>query len=462
MGPTKIQFGTSGWRAVLADEFTFANARRAVAGIAKYLESKNLHGLVLVGHDTRFLADRFAREAANLLRERGFSAEVSSRAVPTPVLAFETVRRKAIGALNFTASHNPPIYEGLKFSTGNGAPALPEITSVIEAEIAKAGEVAPAADAQPETFDPAPPYLENLRSRVGSPSLSGFPVALDFRFGTSAGYLDAFFESSGARVEKIHANADPLFGGQSPQCSARELVELSAVVPRTGSRLGLATDGDADRFGVLDEGGNYLWPNSILALVAWDLFRRTGSKKGIARSVATTHALDAIAGKFGVPLIETPVGFKYIGELILEEKILFGGEESAGLSIEGHVADKDGILADALVARAVAEAGRPIGELRTDLEKEIGPFVSDRLDLPITESERKKLSEWRNSPPDRVGPLKVAKTDRLDGMKFIFENGSWMLFRESGTEPVARFYAEAHSRGDLDSLMKLGKGMLEG
>lgn len=462
MGLTKIHFGTSGWRAVLADEFTFANARRAVAGIAKYLESKNLHGLVLVGHDTRFLADRFAREAANLLRERGFSAEVSNRAVPTPVIAFETVRRKAIGALNFTASHNPPIYEGLKFSTGNGAPALPEVTSAIEAEIAKAGEVAPAADAQPEMFDPAPPYLENLRSRVGSPSLSGFPLALDFRFGTSAGYLDAFFESSGARVEKIHANADPLFGGQSPQCSARELVELSAVVARSRSRLGLATDGDADRFGVLDEGGNYLWPNSILALVAWDLFRRTGSKKGIARSVATTHALDAIAAKFGVPLIETPVGFKYIGELILEGKILIGGEESAGLSIEGHVADKDGILADALVARAVAEAGRPIGELQSDLEKEIGPFVSDRLDLPITENERKKLSDWRKSPPDRVGPLKVVKTDRLDGMKFIFENGSWMLFRESGTEPVARFYAEAQSRVDLDSLMKLGKGMLEG
>jgi phosphoglucomutase len=459
---TEIKFGTSGWRAVLADEFTFGNARRAVAGIAAYLVSKKAHGLLLVGHDTRFLADCFARQAANILQERGFEVEVSDRSIPTPVLAFETVRRKAIGALNFTASHNPPQYLGLKFSSGNGAPALPEVTSAIEGEIAKIDEVVAPPESRPGTFDAAPAYLANLSARFGSSSLSGFPVALDFRFGTSSGYLDAFFESSGANVEKIHGNPDPLFGGQSPQCSALELSELSGLVSRSGSRLGLATDGDADRFGVLNEAGTYIAPNAILALVAWDLFRRTGSKKGIARSVATTHALDAVARKFGVPLIETPVGFKYIGELILEGKILFGGEESAGLSIEGHVPDKDGILADILVARAVAEADRPLGRLQAELEREIGPFVSDRLDLPLTDHERQRLSEWRRSPPDRLGPHKVARTDLRDGVKFIFDGGSWMLFRESGTEPVARFYAEAASGSDLASLMKLGRGLLEG
>ena len=462
MKPTAIRFGTSGWRAILADEFTFGNARRAVAGIAAYLESKKIHGLLLIGHDTRFLADRFAREAANLLKQRGFEAEVSERAVPTPVLAFETIRRRAAGALNFTASHNPPEYHGLKLLDASGGSLAREHTDAIEAEIARIDEVPPAPESGAPTFDAAPPYLENLRSRAGSPGLSGFPVALDFRFGTSAGYLDAFFEASGSKVEKIHANPDPLFGGQSPQCSARELAELSTRVRESGSRLGLATDGDADRFGVLDEQGSYIAPNSILALAAWNLFRRTGSKKGIARSVATTHALDAIARKFGVPLIETPVGFKYIGELILEGKILIGGEESAGITIEGHVPEKDGILADALVARAVAEAGRPIGDLLADLEKEIGPFVSDRIDLPITDKERAKLAEWRRSPPDRLGSRKVERTDRIDGMKFVFEDGSWVLFRESGTEPVARFYAEAHSRSDLDALLKLGRGLMEG
>jgi len=459
---TAIKFGTSGWRAVLADEFTFGNARRAVAGIAAHLESKKLHGLLLIGHDTRFSADRFARQAAGLLRERGFDVEVSSRSIPTPVLAFEIVRRKAIGGLNFTASHNPPQYLGLKFSSGNGAPALPEVTAAIEKEIAKTGDVAAPPEDGIGTFDAAPAYLSNLSNRFGSPGFAALPVALDFRFGTSSGYLDAFFESAGAKVRKIHGNPDPLFGGQSPQCSAKELVELSSVVTQSGSRLGLATDGDADRFGILDESGSYVWPNGVLALVAWDLYRRTGSKKGIARSVATTHALDAIARKFGVPLFETPVGFKYIGELILEGKVLIGGEESAGLSIEGHVADKDGILADVLVARAVAESGRSLGQLAADLEREIGPFVSDRLDLPLTDTERKRLADWRKSPPDQLGGRKIEKADLTDGVKLVFDDGSWMLFRESGTEPVARFYAEARDRRELDRLMQLGKKQLEG
>jgi phosphoglucomutase len=457
-----IKFGTSGWRAVLADEFTFANARRAVLGIAAYLESKNLHGLLLIGHDTRFLADRFAREAASILLGHGFEVEVSSRSVPTPVLAFEIVRRGAVGGLNFTASHNPPQYLGLKFSSADGAPALPEVTSAIEREISGIGEVPAPPERPVGTFDAAPAYLSNLSRRFGSQSLSEFPVALDFRFGTSSGYLDAFFESSGSRVEKIHGHPDPLFGGQSPQCSARELVELSSVVKGRNAKLGLATDGDADRFGVLDENGVYIAPNSILALVAWDLLQRTGSKKGIARSVATTHALDAIARKFGVPLFETPVGFKYIGELILEGKAAIGGEESAGLSVEGHVGDKDGILADVLVARAVAESGRSIGNLLEDLAKEIGPFVSSRIDLPLTDKERSRLAGWRKSPPGELGGRKVAKTDLRDGVKLLFDDGSWMLFRESGTEPVARFYAEAPDRRELDSLLKLGKKELEG
>ncbi len=475
MARAEIKFGTSGWRAVLADEFTFANARRAVAGIASYLESRNQHGLLLIGHDTRFLADRFTRQAADLLRERGFDVEISSGPVPTPVLSFEIVRRKAIGGLNFTASHNPPQYQGLKYSTGNGAPALPEVTSAIEKEIAGIDDVAEPAEGKSATFDAAPAYLESLRSRFDqssllgtrpviarSPRLSGFPVALDFRFGTSAGYLDAFFESSGATVRKIHDNPDPLFGGMSPQCGPAELVELASVVKESKSRLGLATDGDADRFGVLDEAGNYIWPNGILALLAFDLCRRSGSKKGIARSVATTHALDAIARKFDVPLFETPVGFKYIGELLLEGKILFGGEESAGLTVEGHIPDKDGILADILVARAVAESGRSLPELQADLEKEIGPFVSGRLDLPLTDKERDRLSDWRKSPPDRFGTHKINKTETIDGVKFLLDDDSWVLFRESGTEPIARFYAEARSQADLNSLLQLGKGLVGG
>ena len=457
-----LKFGTSGWRAVLADEFTFANARRAVSGIASYLKSRQKGGLLLVGYDTRFLAGQFAAEAACLLESNGFDILVSERPIPTPVLSFEIIRRKALGGLNFTASHNPPKYLGLKFSGADGAPALPEVTSAIEGEIASAGETARPELSAVEKFDPAPAYLAALSALVGEKSFAGFRAGLDFRFGTSAGYLDRYLEEARAEVSKIHGNPDPLFGGQSPQCSARELVLLSKLVREKDCRVGLATDGDADRFGILDEKGEYVGPNSILALVAFDLLSRGGSRKGIARSVATTHALDAVAKKFGVELFETPVGFKFIGELLLEGKIRFGGEESAGLTIEGHVPDKDGILADLLVARAVRDSGRTLGELLSELEREIGPYKSARLDLPLSAEDREKLSAMRASPPAKFAGMPVAKIDTLDGLKLFLPGDSWVLFRESGTEPIARFYAEARNEADLKSLLDGGPRFLEG
>jgi phosphoglucomutase len=470
-----LKFGTSGWRAVIADEFTFGNSRRAVAAIADVLEKDHAGGLILVGHDTRFLADRFAHEAALLLAargyrfaheaalllaERGYRVAVAKGPIPTPALAFEIVRRKAAGALNFTASHNPPKYLGLKFSSADGAPALPEVTGRIEKRIAGIGDVKRPAEKDVESFDAVPEYLGALGKLVDGAKFDGFPVALDFRFGTSAGYLDAFFERARAKVEKIHAEPDPLFGGQSPQCSAKELRELAAVVRKHPGSLGLATDGDADRFGILDEKGNYWAANAILPLLAWDLYAAGRSRRGIARSVATTHALDAVAQKFGVELHETPVGFKYIGELLIEGKIAIGGEESAGLTVEGHVPDKDGILADILVARAVHGAGKSLGALHADLEKEIGPFFSDRLDLPITDEEKKLLAEKRKNPPSKFGSRKVESVNLMDGLKLLLSGGAWVLLRESGTEPIARFYAEARSKKDLDELLRDGKKFL--
>lgn len=457
---TALKFGTSGWRAVLADEFTFANARRAVAGIAAALEEDHAGELLLIGYDTRFLAEQFALDAARLLRHRGFAVAVSDRPVPTPVLSFETIRQKAAGALNFTASHNPPKYLGLKFSGADGAPALPAVTDRIEREIAAIEEVDPAPDGDVPRFDAVPEYLAALARRVDSAPFAGFPLALDFRFGTSAGYLDAFFERAGARVAKIHAEPDPLFGGQSPQCSARELVELAALVKKVKAAAGLATDGDADRFGVLDSDGGYVAANAILPLLAWDLYRAGRSRRGIARSVATTHALDAVAHKFGVELHETPVGFKYIGELLLAGKIAIGGEESAGLTVEGHVPDKDGILADILVAQALRTSGKNLAGLRADLDREIGPFYSDRIDLPITEGEKKLLAGKRRQPPSRFGARKVESVNLMDGLKLLLEGDAWVLLRESGTEPIARFYAEARSQKDLEELLRDGKGFL--
>jgi phosphoglucomutase len=460
---TRIRFGTSGWRAVLADEFTFGNARRVVTAIARVLARDGRAGqTVLVGHDTRFLADRFALEAARILRSEGFPAELAARPVPTPVLAFEIRRRGAAGALNFTASHNPPRYLGIKFSTSDGAPALPELTERFEAEIENLSDVASPEPESVPTFDPVSPYLADLQKKIQAAEVGrGAPhFCLDFRYGTSAGFLDAYLEKTGARLERLNARPDPLFGGESPQCGPKELVRLGEEVRRNGSRLGLSCDGDADRFGVCDEKGAYVSPNRLLALLLFDLLGRKGRRGGVARSVATTHALDAIAAKFGVPLYETPVGFKFIGEKLIAGEIIFGAEESAGLTVEGHVPEKDGILADLLAAEMVGARGKTLAELTVDLELEIGAFHSSRLDLPLSPGDQEALKARRSSPPARYAGRRVSSVNLVDGLKLILEDGSWILVRESGTEPVARVYAEASSEKDLNALSQAGRELL--
>ena len=464
---TQIRFGTSGWRAVLADEFTFGNARRVVTAIARVLQREGRSGqLVLVGYDTRFLADRFASEASRILLREGFAAEMAARPVPTPVLAFEIRRRGAAGALNFTASHNPPRYLGIKFSTSDGAPALPEVTGRVEKEIAEIAEMPRLEGAEEDhvpRFDPVAPYLADLAKKVRAEDVGrGAPhFSLDFRYGTSSGFLDAFVEKTGARLERLNAKPDPLFGGESPQCGEKELVRLGEAVRKHGSRLGLSCDGDADRFGVCDEAGKYVTPNRLLALLLFDLLGRKGRKGGVARSVATTHALDAVAKKFGAPLYETPVGFKYIGEKLIAGEIIFGAEESAGLTVEGHVPEKDGILADLLAAEMVGATGKTIAQLTADLDREIGPFHTSRLDLPLSAGDKDALKARRQSPPATYAGRRVASVNLMDGLKLLLEDGSWILVRESGTEPVARVYAEASSEKDLDALSRAGRELLQ-
>ena len=461
---TPIRFGTSGWRAVIAEEFTFANARRVIAGIARVLAEDGHRGkLVLVGYDTRFLAERFAAEAARILTREGFAAEVSTRPVPTPTLSFEIRRRGAAGGVNFTASHNPPRYLGIKFSTSDGAPALPELTSRIEGEVAYMAHFSAPSDSSPLVpFDPAPAYLADLAGKVNAADVArGDPhFSPDFRFGTSVGFLDAFLESAGARLSRLNAKRDPLFGGESPQCGEKELVRLGEEIRSRGSRLGLATDGDADRFGVCDEKGVYVSPNRLLALLLRDRLGRKGVRGGVARSVATTHALDAIALKYAVPLYETPVGFKYIGEKLIAGEIVFGAEESAGLTVQGHVPEKDGILADLLVAEMCGATGRTIAELSDDLDREIGPFRSTRVDLPLTPEEKKKLSSLGTSPPKAVAEKRVESVHTIDGIKLILEGGSWILIRESGTEPLARVYVEGKSDEEVASLAKAARELV--
>lgn len=460
-----IKFGTSGWRGVIGEDFTFENVRVATQGVVNYLKRVNPPGKgVIVGYDTRFLSEKFAAEAARILAFNGIEAFLSNRDVPTPVVSFETLRRGAAGAINFTASHNPPEYNGLKFSTENGAPALPEVTELIEKEIAVLEESRERIDVyeKPELIrdiDPKERYLADLRQKVDTDVIrkSGLRVAVDCLYGTSREYLDYFLLETGIEVKSIHNYRDPYFGGFSPECSQKNLSELRKTVAAEKFDLGLGTDGDADRFGIIDQNDRFVPANIVIGLLALYLKRERKLEGGLARSVATTHLVDAIARKLDVPLYETPVGFKYIGELILEDKIAMGGEESAGLSIRDHVPEKDGILACILVTEMVARTKRTIDQLIQEMYAEFGCFVSKRVDIKVTEQLRDSLASKLQHPPKQLEGMVVTKVNKLDGVKLEFDPQTWILFRLSGTEPVARLYAEASTPKHLKHVVDVAR-----
>ena len=460
-----IKFGTSGWRGIIGEDFTFDNVRIASQGVANYLKNSGQRGSgMVVAFDTRFLSEKFALEAAKILAYNGIQAFLCNRDVPTPCVSYETVRRKAMGAINFTASHNPPEYNGLKFSTSNGAPALPEVTKAIEHEIHLLEETHQRVDVYEkpeliETIDPKDRYLTELRNKIDIDVIrkSGLRIAIDALYGTSRDYLDYFLLEAGVEVKIIHNFRDPYFGGFSPECNEKNLVELRAVVSNEKFDLGLATDGDADRFGIIDDRNRFVSPNVILALLALYLKRYRNIPGGLARSVATTHLIDAIAKKLDVPLYETPVGFKYIGELILEDKIALGGEESAGMSMYKHLPEKDGILACLLVAEMVARTGKKLNQLVDAMFEEFGYFYSKRVDMKLTQQIKETLAAKLANPPSELDGMKVTSVNKTDGVKLIFDSSNWLLFRLSGTEPVARIYAEACSPKDLKRVLDAGK-----
>jgi phosphoglucomutase len=399
-----------------------------------------------------------------VLAFNGIKAFLCTRDVPTPCAAFETVRRRALGAINFTASHNPPEYNGLKFSTANGAPALPEITREIEREVHEVQQKNERLDVYEkpeliEEIDPKDRYLAELRQKVDVDALrkSGLRIAIDSLYGTSRDYLDYFLLESGVEVKAIHNYRDPYFGGFSPECNEKNLVELRKVVTDEKFDLGLGTDGDADRFGIVDDRNRFVSPNTILALLSVYLKRERKIPGGLARSVATTHLIDAIARKLDVPLYETPVGFKFIGELILEDKIALGGEESAGMSMYRHLPEKDGILACLLVAEMVARSGKKISEMIEAMHAEFGRYYSKRVDLKLTPQLKESVAEKLANPPASIDGMDVREVNKTDGVKLIFNDQNWLLFRLSGTEPVVRVYAEACTPRDLKHVLDAGR-----
>jgi alpha-D-glucose phosphate-specific phosphoglucomutase len=445
---TPIKFGTSGWRAIVAEDFTFANVRLAVAAIADHVRSRKPKPTLIVGHDTRFFGEEFSLTAAQILREHGVRVLLCEGATPTPVLAHEIIRVKADGAINFTASHNPAEYQGLKFSGPDGGPALPEVTHDIEARAAKMGSRAPAKanDNSFETIDPRDSYLERLGQLVNFNAMrdAKLSVVTDALHGCGAGYLDRALAAHGVTVQAMRTDRDVLFEGSGPDVSEENLRPLRDAVLAKKAAVGLATDGDADRFGILDSDGSWTQPNHILALLYDYLVETRGWKMPAARSVATSHLMDAVAEHYGATIYQTPVGFKYIGELIQQDKIALGGEESAGLSIRGHIPEKDGILACLLVAEMVAVRGASLAEQLRRLFQRVGrEFWPLRTNLHLPEGVKlKTIARLKTEFTTFLG-RRVANLDRTDGLKIAFDNRSWVLLRLSGTEPLMRVYTES-------------------
>ncbi len=413
------------------------------------------------------MGEIFANLCLEEIKAYGFKALLCNRPTPTPTISHAIRSRKAIGAINFTASHNPPEYSGMKFSTADGAPALPEATKQVEEFLSNDGALGEtsrdaSASVDLESYDPLPTYIADLESKIRFDDIvkAGARYAYDPLWGTGRGYLDYALRQHGVEVETIHDWRDVMFGGRSPEPGEDHLDELREVVKKNKCALGLATDGDGDRFGVLDADGTFITPNNLIAILFDYLAESRGWTDGVARSVATSHFVDRVAESRGLPVYETPVGFKFIGELINEDKIILGGEESAGLSIRGHYPEKDGIIACLLAAEAVAVRGASLNEQLEALYARVGKLENGRIGVKLTPDIAATLQEKLAREPSDIGGRRVERVNRMDGVKFIFADGSWLLMRPSGTEPMVRIYAETESKKDLEVLLEQGRKFL--
>ncbi|HEY8560401.1 MAG TPA: phosphoglucomutase/phosphomannomutase family protein [Pyrinomonadaceae bacterium] len=459
-----IRFGTSGWRAIIADDFTYKNVELVTEAICGYLieSSSEDEKTLIVGHDTRFMGEKFAAVAAEIAGKKGFRVLVCNHPTPTPVISHAIRNQRALGGVNFTASHNPPEYQGIKFSTADGAPALPEITKRIEELVLNTPDVPDREGGLVEEFDARPAYLDDLKTKINFDAIAAAKGSFvyDAFWGTGRGYLDRILRGYGLEVETLHDWRDVTFGGRSPEPSEKQVGELVEAVKSKGCTLGLATDGDGDRFGVIDSNGDFIQPNHLIAILTDYLAESRGWTLGVARSVATSHLVDRVAENRGLKLYETPVGFKFIGELINKDEIILGGEESAGLSIRGHFPEKDGILACLLAVEAVTVRGKSLTEQLNELYARVGKLESGRIGVKLDPEVAAKLKEKLAQQPSEIDGRKIEKINRMDGVKFMFADGSWMLMRPSGTEPLVRIYAESEDKRELEVLLEQGRRYL--
>jgi len=460
-----IKFGTDGWRSRMDTDFTTGNVRRVAAAIADYLISKK-GDRIFIGYDGRRNSHEFAVACAEVIGGRGIECLLPQRAIPTPIAAFAAVNLSLSGAIMITASHNPAAYNGIKFIPYYGGPASTDITSAIEALVP---ERAPAFEpfeslrrnGVVSEWDPIGAYTDHVRGllNVGADELKRMEIAVDSMHGATTGIIDRILEEMGVHVRTVSVGIDPLFGGIVPDPVPDHLARLKDVTLQ-GLPLGVALDGDGDRLAVVTEKGDFLMANQLLPLLYLHMMERKAMPGDAARTVATSHLTDRVAEGHGRKVIEVPVGFKYIGSLLREKKVIIGGEESGGISIVTHIPEKDAIASALFVIEAITMSGAPISKLIEDIYEKYGYLVSSRTDLTLDKSLPFKLRE--PDPDARINGKKIEAVNRLDGTKLILEDGSWLLLRKSGTENVVRIYAESSNSSDTEILLRYGKGLVLG
>ncbi len=476
-----INFGTDGWRAVISDTFTFTNLRLVAQAIADALSTdtwnnggsqvKPIPRTVVVGYDTRFLSDRYAIDIARVMAGNGFTVYLSQADAPTPAISYAVRNLNAVGGIVITASHNAPRYNGVKLKAAFGSSASPDQCRQVEVylndnEMRGRGPNLMDYDQAREMdfirrFNPIPAYYEHLRKLIDFDVIAeGKPrVVVDSMYGSGRGVIRGILQGTGCEVHEIRNELNPGFGGVHPEPIAHYLDALAGAISMGLGNLGLATDGDADRIGAMDERCTFVDPHKIMALSLKHLVEKRGLRGAVVRTVSTSRMLDRLANRYGVPIYETPVGFNHISDYMINDEILIGGEESGGISFKGHIPEGDGVLMGLLLVEIVASSGATLHELVDDLLKDVGPAFYARRDLRLKHPVSKKamVERLKNEAPAAIGGEHITEVSTLDGAKYILADDSWLLIRPSGTEPVLRVYAEGRSEGMLQALIEYGK-----
>ncbi|MFH1824505.1 MAG: phosphoglucomutase/phosphomannomutase family protein [Candidatus Firestonebacteria bacterium] len=453
-----IKFGTDGWRGIIAKDFTFENVKIVSQGIADYFNSiKKINKDIIIGYDLRFLSKKYAGIISEVISGNGFTAYLSKNPVSTPVVSFNVVNKKALGGIMVTASHNPPHYNGIKVKSANGAVISPEETKKIESFLYKFSVLQNTYSIRFISLEND--YFKKLISFVDMKSInkSKFKVVIDPMFGSSQGYLLNILSKSKLELLPIHHYKDALFGGIRPEPLEHNLIDLKKEVLKNNADVGLATDGDGDRIAIIDDTGRFLSAQHIIPLIMIHLLENKKWSGGVVKTNATTSAVEIIAKDYGLKLYQTPVGFKYIADLMLKEDILIGGEESGGIGVKNYIPERDGILIGLLILEMMAQTGKKVSALLLEIEKKYGKFCYDRIDIKYNSEKKQKIFNFLNTVTiDKISGHSVQEITRYDGTKFIMKDLSWLLIRASGTEPIVRIYAEANSTKKVKDYLKWG------